>query len=155
MIVRVEPHVFGREIGRPEAGGSAAFFEDQHDARVAVGGDRFGDGVGVEVDGAAALVEQEAVEVERHFRGIEVDAGVAGGRDDAAPVGVGAGDGRFHERAVGDRLGDLAGVLLRPAAVDFDGDQVRRPFAVGRDRLGQVFADFDERGAELGERLAA
>ena len=29
VIVRVQPHVFGREIGRPEAGGGAAFFEDQ------------------------------------------------------------------------------------------------------------------------------
>ena len=39
VIVRVEPHVFGGEINRPEASRGAAFFEDQHDARVAVGGE--------------------------------------------------------------------------------------------------------------------
>ena len=92
--------------------------------------------------------------MERDLRGVEADAGVTGGRDDAAPIGVGAGDRRLHQRAVGDRLGDLPGVVLRLAAVDFDGDQVRRPFAVGGNRLGQVFADFVERGAEFGERLA-
>ena len=113
VIIRVQPHVLGREVGRPEAGSRAAFFEDEDDARVAIGGDRFGDRVGVEIDRAAALVEQKPVEVQRHFRGIESDARVAGGRDDAAPVRIGAGDGRFHERAVGDRLGDLPRVLPR------------------------------------------
>ena len=153
VIVRVQPHVFGREVGRPEAGGR------RPSSRIST----------MLVSRSAAMRSRRrrrrnrpgsrarragAVEVQRDLGGVEADAGVAGGRNDAAPVRVGAGDRRFHERAVGDRLGDLPGVLPRPAAVDFDGDQVRRAFAVGGNRLGQVLADFDERGAKLGERLA-
>ncbi len=92
--------------------------------------------------------------MERHFRRVKSHLRIAGRRDDASPVRVGPGDGRFYQRAVGDRAGDLPGVLLRLAAVDLDGDQVRGPFAVGRDRLGQVLAHLVERGPELGERLA-
>ena len=131
-----------------------AFFEDEHDARVAIGGDRFGNGVGVEIDRCASFVEQEAVEVERYFRGIELHACVTGGRNDAAPVRIGAGDRRFHERAVGDCFADLERVRPVAAAVDFDGDEVRGAFAVGGNRLGQVFADFEERGAEVFEAFA-
>src|SRR5262245_39698943 len=42
VVVRIQADVFGREVCRPEPGGGAAFFEDQNDARVAVGGKRFG-----------------------------------------------------------------------------------------------------------------
>ena len=45
MVIRIEPHVLGREVGRPEPSGRLAFFENEDDARVAIGGDRFGDGV--------------------------------------------------------------------------------------------------------------
>jgi len=38
--------------------------------------------------------------------------------------------------------------FARPRAVDFDRDQVRCAFAVGGDRLGEIFADFEQRGAK-------
>ena len=48
----------------------------------------------------------------------------------------------------------LQRVLPRAAAVHFDRDQVRGAFAVGRNRLGEVFADFEERRAEVVEAFA-
>ena len=69
-------------------------------------------------------------------------------------------NGRLHQRAVGHGLGDLQGRLAVGAAADFDGDQVRGPFAVAGDRLGQIDAHFVqgrlERGQIVaGQRLAA
>src|SRR6476660_5401872 len=49
MIVRIQPHVLRRKIGRPEPRTRFAFFENEHDARVAVGGDRFGRCIGIEI----------------------------------------------------------------------------------------------------------
>ena len=78
--------------------------------------------------GIAVDRQIDAGRIERHAR-------VAGGRDDAAPVGIGAGDGRLHQRAVGDGPGDLAGVFPRLAAANVERDQVRGPFAVVGNRL--------------------
>ncbi len=72
-----------------------------------------------------------------------MDAGITGRRNDPAPIGIGPGDRRFHERAVGDRFADLQCVWPIAAAVYFDRDEVRGALAVGWDRLGQVFADFE------------
>ena len=58
VVVGVQPHVLGGEIGRPEPGARFAFFENEHDARVAIGRDRFGNGVAVEIDRRASFVEQ-------------------------------------------------------------------------------------------------
>ena len=112
VIIRIQAHVLGREVGRPEAGRRAAFFENDDDARVAVRRQRLGDSIGVEIDRAAPLVEQDAVEMKRDFRRIEPNARIARSRDDAAPIRIGPGDRRFHERTVGDRFRHLPSVVL-------------------------------------------
>ena len=71
-------------------------------------------------------------------------ARIARGRDDAAPVGIAAGDGRFDQGTVGDRLGDAAGIVARLAAPNVDRDQVRGPFAVVGNLPGQLDAQVVE-----------
>ena len=64
-------------------------------------------------DGGAGFVEGVAVDRERAFGLGERDARVTGGGDDAAPVGIVAGDGGFDERPLGDAFAIRCGRLRR------------------------------------------
>ena len=80
---------------------------------------------------------------------IECDAGAAGGGEDAAPVGVGAGEGGLYERRIRDGARDLICGAIAWGAADFDFDHALRAFAVGDDREREGLADVFERGAEF------
>ena len=77
-------------------------------------------------------------------------AGLADGHDDAAPVGVLAGDRRLHQRRIGDRHGDPVRGLVVLGTGDGDLDELLRTFAVLRHLVGEVHAEAVER---LGEAL--
>ena len=57
---------------------------------------------------AAAPADENSRELDIHALEVEWYAGAPGGREDAAPVGIGAGQGRFYERRVRDRARDLS-----------------------------------------------
>ena len=81
--------------------------------------------------------------------GIEWNARAAGGGQDAAPVGVCAGDGCLHKRREGDGLrGLLRGSVTRRAA-HFNFDHVRCAFAVLDDSNRKGFANLFECGNEF------
>ena len=104
------------------------------------------DGGGIVGDGGAGFVERDAVDREGAFGLVEGDACVAGSGDDASPVGVVAGDGRFDEGRLGDLAGDAGGFVAGGAAGDVDRDEVLGPFGVADDLLSKVGADVGEAG---------
>ena len=79
-------------------------------------------------------------------------AGLADRHDDAAPIGVLAGDRGLHQRRIGDRHRDSPRRFLRRRALDDDLDQLARAFAVARHLLGEI----GEHGVKaFAERLQA
>jgi hypothetical protein len=78
-------------------------------------------------------------------------AGLADRHDDAAPIGVLAGDRGLHQRRIGDRHRDAARRSFRHRALDHDLDQLARAFAVAR----HLFGEIGEHGVEgLAERTS-
>ena len=62
VIVGIQPHVLGRQIGSPKAPLGRAFAELELDERVAVVADRRGYRSAVELDRGALLVQQEPIQ---------------------------------------------------------------------------------------------
>jgi len=58
-----------------------------------------------------------------------------------SPVGVGAGDGGFDQRRIGDGAGQARGGIVTGRASDFNGDELLGAFAIARDGLRQVLED--------------
>ena len=102
----------------------------------------------------AGFVEQRIAQPQRQVGFLEGDARIARRGNDAAPVGVGAEQGGFHQGAVGDRLGDLPRLGVGARAGHIDAHQVRRALGVGGDGAGQLPADRRQRGAELRQTVA-
>ncbi|MBN8921214.1 MAG: hypothetical protein J0H62_11280, partial [Rhizobiales bacterium] len=85
--------------------------------------------------------------------------GVPRRRHHAAPVRVVAEHRRLHQRALGDRLGDLPRLGVGAAALHVDRDEVARPLGVDGDLAGELGAHAADRVAERrqvvpGERRA-
>ena len=80
---------------------------------------------------------------------IECHAGAAGGGEDAAPVGIGAGEGGFYERRIRNGERDLLCSAIGGRAANFDFDHVPGAFAIGDDLQGERLADELQRGAEF------
>ena len=103
-------------------------------------------GGGVERQRRAVAVQQHVAHPQRQVLLLERHAGVPGGGHDPAPVRVGPEDRRLHQRALGDRLGDLlrASASVRQPSTSM----VMRwfgPLGVGGDLAGQVGADAVDR----------
>ncbi len=72
--------------------------------------------------------------------GVEGDAGVSGGDEQASPVRVAAGPGGLAEGRVGDGFGDLFGVGGGCGAGDVEVDEVGDALAVVDDLVGEGVA---------------
>uniref|UniRef100_A0A0N4ZZN3 PE-PGRS family protein n=1 Tax=Parastrongyloides trichosuri TaxID=131310 RepID=A0A0N4ZZN3_PARTI len=83
-----------------------------------------GGDVGAEIDGEAVAVH-----------GL---VGLANSHDHTSPVSIFTGSSGFHQRAVGDRLGQLAGRGGRGCAIDGDADELGRALAVLDQLVGQI-----------------
>ena len=56
VVIRVEPHVFCGQVGRPKPAPGATFAQLKLDRRIAAVADRVGDDFGVEIDGRSPLI---------------------------------------------------------------------------------------------------
>ena len=88
-------------------------------------------------------------------RGIEFHAGAAGGGENAAPVGIAAGESGLDQRRSGDGFRDSARGGFGFRAAHFDFDHALRAFAVGDDLQRERAADFFECGGERAMRRVA
>ena len=75
-------------------------------------------------------------------------AGLADGHDDAAPIGVLAGDRRLDQRRIGDRQRDALGRARRLRAGDGDFDLLARALAVAHHLQRQRLQHLVQRAAE-------
>src|SRR5262245_49455511 len=89
-VVRVQVHVFGREVAGPEGAAGAAVVEAKAHGDFTIVLEVGRGGRGVEGQGDSVAVEQHVAEPQRQIVLLEWHAGVTGGRDEAAPVGIGA-----------------------------------------------------------------
>src|SRR6478672_4591062 len=80
---------------------------------------------------------------------INFDAGVADGGQDASPVGIGPGPGRFHKRRVGYRAANLPRFTPRPRLFDIEPYHVGYAFTIGHDLSRQRAANFCQRGLKF------
>src|SRR4029077_21221727 len=104
----VDRDVVAGEIAGPDAGGAAAGVEVHDD------GDKLGEHFFVcdtLVEGmlAAAAADGDAGEADVNTLEIEWDACAAGGGEDAAPIGVGAGERGFYQRRIRHGERELGG----------------------------------------------
>ena len=106
--------VFGSEVAGPDARAAAAGAQIDDDGDVLrehlVVRDAFVEGMF-----AAAAADAHSRERDICALEIEIDAGAPGGSQDAAPVGIGAGEGGFHQRRIRDGARDLFGGAIRGA----------------------------------------
>ena len=103
-------------------------------------GEHGGVGGGFVVGGGADAVGEDgqAGDGDGDVRGVEGDAGVAGGGEQAAPVGIGGGPGGFAERGVWRWCGRWCGVGVGAGAGDVERDDVGDAFAVVDDGVGEL-----------------
>src|SRR5579859_2513341 len=99
----VDADVFGGEIAGPVAGGGLARVKMKDDGDV-VGEEFVAGGAFVEIEGLAAFENFDSGHGDFDERWIEFDAGAARGGEDAAPIGIAAGEGGFDERRSGNGL---------------------------------------------------
>ena len=147
-VAGVDVDVLLREVAGPHASAAAAGAQVDND------GDIFREHLFVrdalvERMFAAAAANGDSREPDVDALEIEIDAGAAGGGEDAAPVGVGAGEGGFYERGLRDGARDLVGGAVGRGAANFDFDDVLRAFAIFDDRERERLADVLERGGEF------
>src|SRR5229473_5442499 len=117
----IDAHVLRREVAGPVA--RHGFTRVQIYNQRNVFGKKFvAGGALVEIERLAAAQDGNARHLDIHARGVKRNAGTPGGRENAAPVGVAAGEGSFHQRRSGDRFRNAArgGFILRVAHFDFD-----------------------------------
>src|SRR5712691_948709 len=139
-VRRIDAHVLCREVAGPVTGSSFARVQIHYQWNVF--GKKFvAGGALVEIERLAAPQHRDARHFNIHARRVKENAGAPGGGEDAAPVGVAAGEGRFDKRRCGDRFRDAAcvGFVLRVALFDFD--DALRAFAVSHDLQRERTAD--------------
>src|SRR4030081_3568135 len=105
-IAGIDLNVLFREVARPEAGGALAA-AIEHNLDGAVRRIEFALELLLgEIGRDAVLADQRVLEENVQFRGVERHSGVARGANDAAPIGVGTGDGGLDQRRIRDGAGD-------------------------------------------------
>src|SRR5579871_2235937 len=85
----------------------------------------------------AAPADQYILQANVDLAGVESYARIAGGRDDAAPVGVASGDRGFHEGRIGNAARDGGSGVIAGGAGNVYGYQFSRAFAIFRDHAGE------------------
>src|SRR5256885_295655 len=112
-------------------------------------------GAFVEIEWLAAFEDFDTGHGDFDKGWIEFYAGTTCGGEDAAPVGIAAGESGFDEGRSGDGFGDFLRGGFGFCATNFDFDDALRAFAVGDDLLGEGAADFFEGGGELAVSFGA
>src|SRR5579883_1486381 len=134
-VAGVDPDVAFGEVAGPEAGRAFAFAADG-EANLAFGGIQLLLQIRFRKRrGEAAAAHRDALHHDVGFGGIEGHARIAGGGKNAAPIGVGAGDGGLDQRGIGDGSGQASGGLSAGCARDVDGHEFPGAFAIARDLL--------------------
>ena len=103
----------------------------------------------VEGNCAAVAAHQDSCHADFGAIGIEARSRAAGSRKDAAPVGVGAGEGCLHEWRSGDRPSNPSGGAIGRRAADVDFDDALRAFAIRDDLQSERSADGFKSGKEF------
>ena len=100
--------------------------------------------------GAAAVFGNKHV-AQPHFQFavVEGHAGITGGGEQAAEIGVGGGEGGFHQRRAGNGVGNLLGFFAAFGVVHADGDEFARALAVADDGLRQFEGEAAEQFFQL------
>src|SRR5471030_2727465 len=154
-VFRVDLYVFVGQVGGPD--GFAAITTAQLDAD----GDFFFShhcrallfGVG----GCAAALAGDAHSAQEHVDLADVQvwhAGATYGSQDTAPVRIGRKQRGLDQWRVGHGVADIQAFLVVTAAVDFNGHELGRTFAVTDDGLGHFYAHFKHRLLERCEQRA-
>src|SRR5699024_6993716 len=102
-IVAVDRDVLFRQVAGPHRGGAAPEAEVDPDGNIGFAHDGGGGGLGIVGVARALPGDADVAEPDRQPVALGGLPGLADGHDDAAPVGVLAGDGGLHQRRVGDR----------------------------------------------------
>ena len=88
----------------------------------------------------AAAADQHSAHVNFGFVRVEFHSGASRGSQDAAPVGIGAGEHCFYQRRARDGARHLFGGAIVRRAADFDFDYVTRAFAIADNLQGKRVA---------------
>ena len=81
-----------------------------------------------------------AIKVDIRAVGIELDTGVARRRQNAAPIGIGAGQRRLDQRRERDRTRNGIGLLFRARLLDANLRDLFRAFAIAHQRHRQLLS---------------
>src|SRR5690348_4842776 len=100
------------------------------------------------VGGDAVLHQGDTADADLQLVVVEVGAAGAEGGDDAAPVGVAAGDGALPDVGVGDGAGGTAGVGVSGGADHAHGHELLGALAVARHLAAQRTGDVAQGGLE-------
>src|SRR5580658_242363 len=152
-VIRIDVDVILGQIAGPEGCRSFAFTSNPEDDRdIGVVETNLHIGF-VERSSKAVTADLHILQGDIDLGGIEVHAGITGGRENTAPVGIGTGDGGLYEQRIGDGPGDASGRRVTERAVHFDGDQFARAFAIAYDLAGERLESFSERFLEKAHLL--
>src|SRR5690606_28329401 len=140
----IDPHVVLRQVARPHHGRGRPRLQRHRQDHLRPLQRRRSPRL-VERHARPVACHQHVADPDVHPRRIEVDAGAAGGGQDAAPVGVVAVHGRLHQVGAGDGASHLQRVDFAGGAFHPHFDELRGPFAVPCDGTGQVRVDVVQR----------
>src|ERR1022692_831649 len=144
-VAGIDLNVTLGEIAGPEARGALALTADGHPDFALRRFQpllelRFGEG-----RGQAAPAHRHILHVNVGLGGVEGHTGIARGRKNTAPIGIGPGNGRLDQRRIGDGARDLCCTLVGWGAGNHDGDQLPGAFSISCDGLGQRFHHASDR----------
>ena len=134
-----------REVAGEEAAAAVGLAEVDGDGVFA--GEHGGVGCGFVVSGGADSVSEDgqAGDGDGDGGGIERNACIACGGDEASPVGIAGGPGSLAERRMRDGAGDGFGFGIGARASDLERDDVGDAFAIVNDGVGKRLTDLAEK----------
>src|ERR1051326_1355520 len=137
-IAGIDFDVLLREITGPETGlAFPATLNVEADLTIALIQSLFQFGLG-KIGSQSAPADRDALHLDVDVLRVELDSGVTRSREDAPPVGIGSGNGRLHQRRIGDGACDALGVVFVLSAAHLNGNELSRALAVPHNLLGEV-----------------
>src|SRR5690242_21526135 len=150
----VDRDVVVRKIAGPDAGGGFALVEVDANCYMLLVEFTAGGGL-VEGGVQTSAAQEEIIDQDIDPGRVEAGSGVAGGAEDASPVGIAPRQGGFDERRIGDGARHAVGIGGGLGAADFDRDQFGRALAILGDHAGKSLAELDEPGSQARDALGA